>query len=85
MRDRQEVPQSRNINLPVNCTFPKKERASSNLNITSQIQLELKCTFAVPGDGIKLDPDMDYIGCLGSNGQHGTILPFPVTFIVVTR
>ena len=39
----------------------------------------------VPGDGIKRDPDMDYIGCLGSNGQHSQILPFRVTFIVVTR
>ena len=28
---------------------------------------------------------MDYIGCLGSNGQHSQILPFRVTFIVVTR
>ena len=41
--------------------------------------------FTVPGDGIKRDPDMDYIGCLGSNGQHSQILPFRVTFIVVTR
>ena len=39
----------------------------------------------VPGDGNKRDPDMDWIGCLGSNGQHSTILPFRVTFIVVTR
>ena len=39
----------------------------------------------LPGDGIKRDPDMDYIGCLGSNGQHSQILPFRVTFIVVTR
>ena len=28
---------------------------------------------------------MDYIGYLGSNGQHSQILPFRVTFIVVTR
>ena len=39
----------------------------------------------IPGDDIKRDPDMDYIGCLGSNGQHSQILPFRVTFIVVTR
>ena len=38
----------------------------------------------VPGDDNKCDPDMDYIGCLGSNGQHSQILPFRVTFIVVT-
>ena len=28
---------------------------------------------------------MDYIGCLGSNGQHSQIIPFRVKFIVVTR
>ena len=39
----------------------------------------------IPGDDNKRDPDMDYIGCLGSNGQHSQILPFLVTFIVVTR
>ena len=39
----------------------------------------------VPGGDIKRDPDMDYIGCFGSNGQHSQILPFRATFIVVTR
>ena len=39
----------------------------------------------LPGGDNKRDPDMDYIGCLGSNGQHSQILPFRVTFIVVTR
>ena len=40
---------------------------------------------AVPGDDNKRDPDMDNIGCLGSNGQHSQILPFRVTFNAVTR
>ena len=35
----------------------------------------------LPGDGIKHDPDMDWIG----NGQHSTIVPLRVTFNGVTR
>ena len=50
----------------------------------SKHNMDKQCQY-VPGDGIKRDPDMDWIGRLGSNGQHGTIFPFLVTFNAVTR
>ena len=54
------------------------------VEVWDQVDVELT-HLNVPGGDDKRDPDMDYIGCLGSNGQHSQILPFRVTFIVVTR
>ena len=85
-------PQSkRPVQLPWNC--PRVIRSTMlivKLLTSSMMTVLSRSPFtafrsSVPGDDNKRDPDMDYIGCLGSNGQHSLILPFRVTFIAVTR